>query len=464
MASDAASALAVREKVKNFLDAAKTGNLDLFKKLAMQLVEEGKGLAKTVADVKDANNRTALHFAAREGRMEVCRFLLEELNLDVDVKDDDGETPLIHACRQGHFLIAQYLLEKGADPSASSELGASSLHHAAGIGNIELLNLLLSKGVDVELHSDSGTPLIWAAGHGQQEAVKILLEHHANPNGETDDGITPLLSAVAAGSLPCLELLVQAGANPNIKAGGTTPLHIAADLGSKEIINLLLKAGADPNAFDEDGQKAIQAAGLRGNREIVEILFPLTTPIRAISNWSVDGILKTMESEARKEQESTKQPEMPRSTNLQRPELVEVTPEMKQRSLEAKARGEEAFRREDYAMAIDAYTQAIDLDPNEGTLLSNRSLCWLRLGQADKALSDAKACRVLRPDWAKACYREGAALLLLQRFDEAASAFYEGVQLDPKNKALVQAFRDAVDAGRKFHGTDKEKKLDNTTS
>lgn len=55
----------------------------------MQL-DEGKGVQRTVADVKDANKRTALHFAAREGRIEVCKYLLEELKLDVDVKDEDG--------------------------------------------------------------------------------------------------------------------------------------------------------------------------------------------------------------------------------------------------------------------------------------------------------------------------------------------------------------------------------------
>ncbi|KAG0487319.1 hypothetical protein HPP92_009414, partial [Vanilla planifolia] len=88
MTSDASSALAVREKVKKFLDAARTGKLEEFKKLAVQL-DEGKGLAKSVADVKDANNRTALHFAAREGKTEMCKYLLEELKLDVNVRDDD---------------------------------------------------------------------------------------------------------------------------------------------------------------------------------------------------------------------------------------------------------------------------------------------------------------------------------------------------------------------------------------
>ncbi|XP_020243778.1 ankyrin-1 [Asparagus officinalis] len=356
--------------------------------------------------------------------------------------------------------MAKYLLEKGADPSASSELGVTPLHHAAGIGNIELLNLLLSREVDVESHSDSGTPLVWAAGHGQQEAVKVLLEHHANPNTETDDGITPLLSAVAAGSLSCLELLIQAGANPNIKAGGITPLHIAADLGSKEILNCLLKAGADPNIPDEDGQKPIQVAAVRGNSEAVKVLFPLTSPVKDISNWSIDGVIEHMQSDSSKELESAKEPEMPTKTSSQRPQIVEVTPEAKEKSLEAKSRGDDAFKRKDYLMAIDAYTQAIDLNPNEATLLSNRSLCWIQLGQAEHALADARACRQLRPDWSKACYREGSALLLLQRFDEAANAFYEGVQLDPENKELVKAFREAVEAGRKFHGTDKSQNGD----
>lgn len=68
----------------------------------------------------------------------------------------------------------------------------------------------------------------------------------------------------------------------------------------------------------------------------------------------------------------------------------------------------------DRIMVSVLHLQAIDLDPTNATLLSNRSLCWVRLGQPEHALTDAKACRALRPDWSKACYREGAALRLLQ--------------------------------------------------
>nr|CAN69337.1 hypothetical protein VITISV_032631 [Vitis vinifera] len=432
MAPDAYAALATRNKVQQFLSMQLAQAILISSRLAAQL-DDGKGLAGTVADVKDANKRGALHFAAREGRTEVCKYLLEELKLDVDAKDEDGETPLLHAARQGHTVTAKYLLDHGADPAIPSDLGATALHHSAGIGDIELLRFLLSKGVDIDSQSDAGTPLIWAAGHGQHDAVKVLLEHHANPNAETDDNITPLLSAVAAGSLACLELLIQAGARVNIIAGGATPLHIAADIGSPEIINCLLKAGADPNVTDEDGQKAIQVAAARGNRGVVEILFPLTSPIQSVPEWTIDGIIEHMQSEMGKQQ---------------------VSPEAKKKAAEAKSRGDDAFKAKDYYMAVDAYTQAIDVDPTDATLLSNRSLCWIRLGQAEHALDDAKACRALRPDWSKACYREGAALRLLLA---SANSFYEGVKLDPENKELVNAFREAVEAGRKFHARDQEK-------
>ncbi|XP_058226113.1 uncharacterized protein LOC131334839 [Rhododendron vialii] len=456
MAPDASVALAVRQKVEQLLNAARTGNLDLFKKLAAQL-DDGNGLAQTVADVKDANKRGALHFAAREGQTEVCKYLVEELKLNVDTKDEDGETPLLHAARQGHITTVKYLIECGANANIPSELGATALHHAAGIGDIELMRFLLSKGVDIDSQSDAGTPLIWAAGHAQQDAVKVLLEHHTDPNAETEDGITPLLSSVAAGSLACLELLIQAGAKVNITAGGATPLHIAADNGSPEIINSLLKAGADANATDEDGLKPVQVAAARGNRKAVEILFPLTSKIQSVPEWNVDGILEHMQSETGKEQEETKEDKLLRDAATSKQAMPEPTPEAKKKAAEAKFRGEDAFKQKDYLMAVDAYTQAIDFDPTDAIFLSNRSLCWIRLGQAEHALSDAKACRALRPDWPKACYREGVALRLLQKFDEAANAFYEGVTLDPENKELVNAFRDAVEAGKKFHGTDQQK-------
>lgn len=44
----------------------------------------------------------------------------------------------------------------------------------------KFLLLLILKGAEVDAKADSGTPLKWAAIHGQKKAVKILLDNHAD--------------------------------------------------------------------------------------------------------------------------------------------------------------------------------------------------------------------------------------------------------------------------------------------
>lgn len=42
------------------------------------------------------------------------------------------------------------------------------------------------------------------------------------------------------------------------------------------------------------------------------------------------------------------------------------------------------------------------------------------------------------------------------KFEDAATAFYEGVQLDPENKELVEGFQEAIKAGREAHGVKEQ--------
>lgn len=46
--------------------------------------------------------------------------------------------------------------------------------------------------------------------------------------------------------------------------------------------------------------KPIEVAAARGHRRAVEILFPVTSQIPTVSEWSVDGILEHVESETDK--------------------------------------------------------------------------------------------------------------------------------------------------------------------
>ncbi|MCL7049420.1 hypothetical protein MKW94_017301, partial [Papaver nudicaule] len=76
----------------------------------------------------------------------------------------------------------------------------------------EILNLLLSRGVEVNACSKLGTPLERAAGEGQLEEIRILLDHNADPNLFCSHMFTPLTVSITSGlpqSLQCVELLLE---------------------------------------------------------------------------------------------------------------------------------------------------------------------------------------------------------------------------------------------------------------
>jgi ankyrin repeat protein len=71
------------------------------------------------------------------------------------------------------------------------------------------------KGVDTR-DFEENTPLIIAAGEGQYDTVKHLLEQGAHPDSQNIYGYTALLSALARGHLQVALLLLQYGANVHL--------------------------------------------------------------------------------------------------------------------------------------------------------------------------------------------------------------------------------------------------------
>ncbi|KAK3140337.1 hypothetical protein QOZ80_5AG0399550 [Eleusine coracana subsp. coracana] len=88
---------------------------------------------------------------------------------------------------------------------------------------------------------------------------------------------------------------------------------------------------------------------------------------------------------------------------------------------------------------------ALKVDHFDATLFSNRSICWLRLGEGEKALDDASKCKKLRPKWAKAYYRRGAALMLLKDYESAYHTLSRGLELDPESEEMEKLFWEAMD-------------------
>ncbi|MCL7037782.1 hypothetical protein MKW94_029556, partial [Papaver nudicaule] len=165
----------------DLLNAAYKGEINRFKRLALSYAKgEGIEVAEAIDELVLEDGRGSLHFAAAGGSLQVCKYLIETLKLDVDSKDGEGCTPLYHASAEGHFDTVRYLLEKGADPDASNVKNATPLHFAAKSGDTKIITLLLSRGVRVDVASRDGTALQFAAARGHRDAVKLLLDHGAN--------------------------------------------------------------------------------------------------------------------------------------------------------------------------------------------------------------------------------------------------------------------------------------------
>ncbi|KAI3895174.1 hypothetical protein MKX03_025566 [Papaver bracteatum] len=128
----------------DLLNSAYTRNLDRFKMIASRYDTKGDGLAITIERLKDRLGRGSLIFAAAGGSVNVCRYLLEELNLEVDVKDSHGGTPLCYGAVKGHLNSVEYLLEKGANPNGSDDPNSTfnaPLQYAVLGGTSHIFNL-----------------------------------------------------------------------------------------------------------------------------------------------------------------------------------------------------------------------------------------------------------------------------------------------------------------------------------
>ncbi|KAI3894355.1 hypothetical protein MKX03_001746, partial [Papaver bracteatum] len=193
-----------------FLNAAHVGKLKRLKKFAAALDHVlGDGIPAIVENTKNEDGRRVIHFAATGGKINILKYLIEDMRLDVDVKDGRGETPLSRAAIEGRLAAVEYLLEMGANPEIPDDSNISPLHHAAMKGHKDVIPLLLSKGIDVDVTNDFGSPLHYAASTGEHDTVKVLLDHGANPNLVFYDVFTPLQASIRSESWQCAEHLLK---------------------------------------------------------------------------------------------------------------------------------------------------------------------------------------------------------------------------------------------------------------
>lgn len=149
----------------------------------------------------DTEGRTAILIAAKAGRLDVVRHLIEA-GADIDQQDLVCLNPFLWGCISGNLELVKTMVEAGTDLTRLTRFGGVGIHPPAEKGHVDIVRYLAEE-TDVNVNHTNicgWTPLLEAiilrdGGPVQQEIVTLLLAAGADPTMVDQWGITPLQHA-----------------------------------------------------------------------------------------------------------------------------------------------------------------------------------------------------------------------------------------------------------------------------
>ncbi|SPO27125.1 uncharacterized protein UTRI_10586_B [Ustilago trichophora] len=187
------------------------GNLTDLQSFVQAACSTGVSMFAIANDPNPNNGLVPLHFAAKEGKTDIVRWLITEAGAIVEMEDREGETPLHKAAMAGKLSVTSLLLSHGADANARDTDGWTALHNACSRGYLDLVRLLIDRGgaeIDIQGGRGAWTPLMNAASKGHLPVVRHLTaKYHADPFVRNAAGETAFDVAAATFEVYICEVL-----------------------------------------------------------------------------------------------------------------------------------------------------------------------------------------------------------------------------------------------------------------
>ncbi len=125
------------------INAQNIYNTMLYNSLSENNFKDAEHWIKKGADVNyiDSTGLSALHIAARDGKIETVKFLIS-YGAKVDILDSGGRTALMYAAFKGNLRICHSLIQGGAMNSTKDNYGNEAASYAKNFGYIRVANYL----------------------------------------------------------------------------------------------------------------------------------------------------------------------------------------------------------------------------------------------------------------------------------------------------------------------------------
>ena len=221
-----------------FFLACSSGNLETARFLLKTMREKEHDCTTTAMN----DGRTPLSKAAGRGHVEIVKMLLEEVHVvsAINVQETARKRTALHwAAYNGRTEVVDVLLQKGADATIEDSNGKTAL-------------ALCGQG--------------WAKDKsGDRVPIIITLVDHDRETAANDAEL--MATAAIKGSTKVIEKLLNAKAHPSKQdEHGWTPLQLAKQYGNTDAATLLAKRGAEvgsrPSRWStEDGKIKVSEDG-----------------------------------------------------------------------------------------------------------------------------------------------------------------------------------------------------------
>jgi len=161
---------ALKNGISELLSYAQSGNLKGIKGLLSKKVDP---------NVKAENGNTALMFAAIFDEDQIVKCLLEDASVDIALQNKRGLNVVHHSCVNNSARVLPLLLNEKYDSilRVGNNWAETPAHLAAGAGNVEVLKMLIEYGLDMNVKDSWGrTPWGVAKENGYSNRMPFLEE------------------------------------------------------------------------------------------------------------------------------------------------------------------------------------------------------------------------------------------------------------------------------------------------